>query len=72
MFGHHVTINKASISDWFCELRRSSLNTHPICTILSAFELREHSQDHPHLKMRKYNFLVLVGLIMHILKGQYA
>jgi len=45
MFGHHVTDNKAPISDWFCKICHSSLNTRPICTILSAFERREHLQD---------------------------
>jgi len=59
MFGHHVTDNTASISDWFCEIRRSSLNNHPICTILSAFERREHSQDHPYFKNAKIQFFGL-------------
>jgi hypothetical protein len=69
MFGHHVTDNKAPISDWFCEIDHSSLNTRPICTILGAFERRKHSQDHPGFKNAKIQFFGLGGIYNVYFKG---
>jgi len=47
------------ISDQFCEIRCSSLNTRPICIILSAFERREHSKDNPRFRNAKTLFFGL-------------
>ena len=72
MFEHHVTDNKAPILDWFCKIHRSSLNTRPICTILSAFERREHLQDYPRFKNAKIQFSGLGRIYSVYFKGQYA
>ena len=71
MFEHHVT-NKAPISDWFYKICHNSLNTHPICTILGAFERREHSQDYPRFKNAKIQFSGLGRIYNVYFKGQYA
>ena len=52
-------VQKFPISDRFCKIHRSSLNTEPIRIILSAFERREHSQDNPHFKIAKILFFGL-------------
>jgi hypothetical protein len=50
---------KFQISDRFCKIHRSSLNTCSICIILRAFERREHSQDNPRFKNAKTLFFGL-------------
>jgi len=55
-------MRKFPISDRFHEIHRSSLNTCPICIILSAFERRGNSQDNASFNNAKILFLVLVGL----------
>jgi hypothetical protein len=52
-------VQKFPISDRFCKIHRSSLNTEPIRIILSAFERREHSQDNPRFKIAKILFFGL-------------
>src|SRR5882762_10269371 len=66
-------MRKFPISDRFHEIHRSSLNTCPICIILSAFERRGHSQDNASFNNAKILFfLVLVGLISSTLEGEYG
>ena len=62
-----VQVQRFTILDQFFKILCSSLNTPPICTILSMFECREHSEDNPLLK---YHSSVLVGLIRSILEGE--
>ena len=49
-------MRKFPISDWFHEIHRSSLNTCPICIILSAFERRGHLQDNASFNNAKILF----------------
>jgi hypothetical protein len=56
---HRVQVQKLPISDLFCKIDFSSLNTHLICIILCAFELHEHSQDNPPFKNAKILFFGL-------------
>ena len=70
---HRAWMRKFPISDRFHEIHRSSLNTCPICIILSAFERCGHSQDNASFNNAKILFfLVLVGLISSILEGEYG
>ena len=69
---HRAWMRKFPISDRFYKFHCSSLNTCPICIILSAFECCEYSQDNTHFKMQKCYFLILVGLIRSILEDEYG
>jgi len=55
LFAEHRMRN-FPISDRFHEIHRSSLNTCPICIILSAFERRGHSQDNASFNNAKILF----------------
>ena len=50
---HRARMQKFPILDRFCKICCSSLNTPPICIILSAFERREHYWDNPIFKTAK-------------------